>query len=121
MTILHVESFSINKNRSKLIPDTAQCPLLRPATPTSKSRLAATMNSLSATALRRPPSPSISPLSVVFIASSILFLFSLTKVGTVFFLLGSLAMTARPAIPLRRRMYLHKIGTDLEDAEGSYY
>ncbi|MGV3073413.1 YrhK family protein [Corynebacterium phoceense] len=62
-------------------------------------------------------------ISVVFIVGSILFLFSLTKVGTVFFLLGSLAMAARPAIRLRRRMYLQRIGADREDAdqEGSYY
>lgn len=62
-------------------------------------------------------------IAVVFITGSILFLFSLTKVGTVFFLLGSLAMAARPAIRLRRRMYLQKIGADREDAdeEGSYY
>lgn len=62
-------------------------------------------------------------IAVVFITGSILFLFSLTKVGTVFFLLGSLAMAARPAIRLRRRMYLQRIGADREDAdeEGSYY
>ncbi|MGV0369402.1 YrhK family protein [Corynebacterium aurimucosum] len=62
-------------------------------------------------------------ISVVFIAGSLLFLFSLTKVGTVFFLLGSLAMAARPAIHLRRRMYLQKIGADRADTdeEGSYY
>ena len=61
-------------------------------------------------------------ISVVFIAGSLLFLFSLTKVGTDFFLLGSLAMAARPAIRLRRRMYLQKIGADREDTdeEGSY-
>ena len=37
-------------------------------------------------------------ISLVFIAGSLLFLFSLTEVGTVFFLLGSLAMAARPAM-----------------------
>ena len=52
-----------------------------------------------------------------------LFLFSLTKIDAVFFLLGRLAMAARPAIRLRRRMYLQRIGADREDAdeEGSYY
>ncbi|MHB2253351.1 YrhK family protein [Corynebacterium aurimucosum] len=62
-------------------------------------------------------------ISVVFIIGSVLFLFSLTKIDTVFFLLGRLAMAARPAIRLRRRMYLQRIGADREDAdeEGSYY
>lgn len=50
-------------------------------------------------------------------------MFSLTRIGTVFSLLGSLAMAARPAIHLRRRMYLQKIGADRADTdeEGSYY
>ncbi|WP_368920644.1 YrhK family protein [Corynebacterium striatum] len=62
-------------------------------------------------------------ISVVFIAGSLLFLFSLTKVGTVFFLLDSLAMAARAAIRLHRRMYLQRIGADREvtNEEGSYY
>ncbi|MCQ9337102.1 YrhK family protein [Corynebacterium phoceense] len=60
-------------------------------------------------------------IPVVFIIGSVLFLFGLTKLGTVF-PLGSLAMAARPAIHLRRRMYLQQIGANNEpaDQERSY-
>ena len=60
-------------------------------------------------------------ISVVFILGSVLTLAGLSMVATVFYLLGSLGMAARPAIRLKRRTHLQRIGADANTAESYDY
>ena len=60
-------------------------------------------------------------ISVVFILGSVLTLAGLSMVATVFYLLGSLGRAVRPAIRLKRRTHLQRIGADANTAESYDY
>ena len=60
-------------------------------------------------------------ISVVFILGSVLTLAGLSMIATFFYLLGSLGMAARPAIRLKRRTHLQRIGADANTSESYDY
>jgi len=60
-------------------------------------------------------------ISVVFILGSVLTLAGLSMIATIFYLLGSLGMAARPAIRLKRRTQLQRIGADANTSESYDY